>query len=210
MAHDSALDHYLVTFNGADLASTPLDPDVPAEANGPVFFNELEIYGVWLDGDGSLLYADAVQLSTTGPPGDPEYDAFKPALAHAAGPGEFVVVWTADREDLGRDQVDFAGREQTIYEVEIFGQRILEPPPPPPPPTTTTTTATTTVLESSVVGSTVVTLTSTPATTPEAAPGGDDSGGGGSAGLIVVVAIAVVVVFGGGVVLARRGRSVSG
>ncbi|MDX1547963.1 MAG: T9SS type A sorting domain-containing protein [Rhodothermales bacterium] len=93
VAYDRRHGHYLTVWRG-------VEADAPGAA---------EIFGQRLDAAG-VPAGDVLRLSTTGPDGDPAFDAHHPAVAADPARGAFFVVWEGD------PVVDGA--------FEVFGRRL--------------------------------------------------------------------------------------
>jgi hypothetical protein len=100
VAYNPTQDEYLVVWQGDDYTDT-------------IFEIEYEIYGQLVASNGIQINGD-FRLSDTGPNGDPDYDAYDPAVAYNSTEGEYLVVWSGD--DNTGSLVD--------EEFEIFGQRV--------------------------------------------------------------------------------------
>jgi hypothetical protein len=97
IAHDPALDRYLVVWSG---------DGGPGHAN-----NEMEIWGQMLAGDGSALGSE-IEISAMGPPNDDDFDAMAPAVAFNPLDGEYLVVWYGDTlaGGLGDNELEIWGQ----------------------------------------------------------------------------------------------------
>ena len=78
-----------------------------------------EIYAQLLDGSGAAVGADDLRVSTTGPGGDPDYDAFQAMVVSHERAAEFLVSWYGDVEDPG-----LAENENEIYARPLTGNGV--------------------------------------------------------------------------------------
>jgi hypothetical protein len=102
VAYNSTEDEYLVVWQGED--------GVP-----PLVPGEWEIFCQRLDAsNGDEVGIDDLRLSQAGPAGDPDYDAYRPAVAYNSTDSEYLVVWT---------DCDSSGG-LPCGESEIHGQRV--------------------------------------------------------------------------------------
>ena len=100
LAYHLNADEFLVVWSGDD------------HENGLVE-GELEIFGQRIRaGDGVAVGPNDFRISHSGPDGDPNYDAFSPAVASFPGTNQYLVVW--DGESQLAPYVD--------GEAEVFGQ----------------------------------------------------------------------------------------
>jgi Ca2+-binding RTX toxin-like protein len=95
IAYNSKANEYLVSWQADDL---PTD-------------NEFEIFGQRLDAAGVEVGANDFRISETETDGDPNREAFDPAIAYNPAADEYLVSW-------------FADGLPTDNEFEIFGQRL--------------------------------------------------------------------------------------
>ncbi len=103
VAYNSGDDEYLVVWSGSDNV-------------GGLVAQELEIFGQRLDAaTGAAQGANDFRISDLGGSGNTNYGASRPAVAYAAGLGQYLVVWQGD-DNVG-GLID--------NEIEIFGQRLL-------------------------------------------------------------------------------------
>ena len=81
---------------------------------------ELEIFGQILDADGNGLSAE-FRISDMGPEGDPNYNAFNPAVSWNSTNNEYLVVWEGDNTSigLGVDELNNDGFE-LVVDIQIF------------------------------------------------------------------------------------------
>jgi len=100
LAYNGTEDQYLVVW-AADEDGAGLVDD------------EFEIYGQLLAANGTML-GPRFRISSTGPDGDPDFDALNPAVVHNPYATEYLVVWQGD--GFGDPPADNA--------VEILGRRI--------------------------------------------------------------------------------------
>jgi hypothetical protein len=102
VAYNSAGNEYLVVWHG--------DDDAGSLAN-----NEYEIFGQRVNAaTGAEVGANDFRLSDMGPDGNPNYQAYYPAVAYNGTNDEYLVVWRGDDNTGGL----------VYYEFEIFGQRV--------------------------------------------------------------------------------------
>jgi hypothetical protein len=102
VAYNSARNEYLVVWYATD--NTP-----------PLVVQEYEIYGQRVDGaTGAEVGPDDFRLSDMGPDGNPNYDAFLPAVAYNSAQKEYLVVWYGDDDTAPLVDEEF----------EVFGQRV--------------------------------------------------------------------------------------
>ncbi len=101
VAHNNVSNQYLVVWQGDD-------------SSGRLADGEMEIFAQRLEGATGFEIEADFRLSAMGPDGDPNYDAFSPAVAHNSADNEYLVVWHGD-ESAGGGAND---------EYEIYGQRI--------------------------------------------------------------------------------------
>jgi hypothetical protein len=92
---------YLVVWHGDDTSGGLVD-------------EEREIFGQRVAGTTGFPVGTNFRISNMGPDGDPDYDAFNPAVAYNHPNNQYLVVWEGD--DDGGGLVD--------DEFEIFGQRL--------------------------------------------------------------------------------------
>ncbi len=100
IAFNAIEDEYLVVWSGDD--NTP-----------PLVNDELEIFGRRVDGLTGAFPGNIFRISDMGPDGDPNYDAFVPAVAFNSRDNQYLVVW--DGDDNTAPLVDSEG--------EVFGRR---------------------------------------------------------------------------------------
>jgi hypothetical protein len=101
VAYNPIEDAYVVVWHGDD-------------DDGSLMDNELEIFGQRVAGATGMEIGGDVRLSDMGPDGDPDYDAFSPAVAYNPTQDAYLVVWSGE-DDTGL-LVD--------NEAEIFGQLV--------------------------------------------------------------------------------------
>ena len=101
VAYNSAADEYLVVWHGDDNTA-------------PLVDGEYEIFGQRVEANTGSEIGSDLRLSDMGPNGDPNYDAWVPAVAYNSTADEYLVVWHGD--DDNAPLVD--------GELEIFGQRV--------------------------------------------------------------------------------------
>ena len=100
LAYNGTTDQYLVVW-AADAGGAALADD------------EFEIYGQLLAADGAAV-GSHFRISSTGPDGDPDFDALNPVVVHNPDAAEYLVVWQGDGD--GDPPADNA--------VQISGRRI--------------------------------------------------------------------------------------
>jgi len=103
ITYNPTTNQYLVVWSGDGLAAD----------------EEFEIFAQPLSADGAEIGAD-LRVSNAGTDGDPEREAFSPALASNPTANEYLVSWVGDGL-------------ATNDEYEIFGRRLAEPIPPMTP-----------------------------------------------------------------------------
>ncbi len=101
VAYNASNNEYLVVWRGDDNTGSLVD-------------EENEIYGQRVNGATGAEIGSDIRLSDMGPDGDPDFDAFDPAVAYNASNNEYLVVWRGD--DNTGSLVD--------GEREIYGQRV--------------------------------------------------------------------------------------
>jgi hypothetical protein len=102
VAYNGVNNEYLVVWRGDD-------------NTGTLVGGEVEIFGQRLNaGTGAEVGANDFRISHMGPDGDPNFDAFDPAVAYNPTNNEYLVVWRGD--DNTGALVD--------NEQEVFGQRL--------------------------------------------------------------------------------------
>lgn len=101
VVHLSPQDQYLVVWYGEDNVGGLVD-------------NEFEIFGQFLQNDGTEIGSNDFRISDMGPNGNTNFDAFNPAVVYNPTASEVLVVWHGD------DNEGTLGDE----EHEVFGQRI--------------------------------------------------------------------------------------
>jgi hypothetical protein len=97
VAYNSRDNEYLVVWRGED-------------DTAPLKDLEFEVFGQRLSAATGALLGGAARLSDMGPPGDPRFQAFNPAVAYNGARNEYLVAWEGDKT--------------TDEEIEIFGQRV--------------------------------------------------------------------------------------
>ncbi len=101
VAFNSSANQYLIAWAGED-------------NTGFLVNGEFEIYGQLLSGVGSAIGPNDFRISDMGTDGDPNFDAFAPAVAYDPFGNQYLVVWE------GEDNV----APLVAGEFEIFAQRI--------------------------------------------------------------------------------------
>ena len=94
VAYSSTADAFLVVWSADDTNFGTAD-------------NELEIFGRWVSAnsdDDSPVVGDTFRISTQGVDGDAAVDGRQPAIVYAAGPDQFLVVWSGDLT-AGNDEI---------------------------------------------------------------------------------------------------------
>ena len=101
VAYNSAANEYLVVWHGDDNTGLLVD-------------GEYEIFGQRIEANTGVEIGSDLRLSDMGPAGNPDYDAWVPAVAYNSAENEYLVVWHGD--DNTAPLVN--------NELEIFGQRV--------------------------------------------------------------------------------------
>ena len=101
VVHITAPDLYLVVWFGEDNVDGLVD-------------GEFEIFGQFLQNDGTEISTNDFRISNMGPDGDTNFDAYNPAAVYNMTENEILVVWHGDDTEGTLADEEF----------EIFGQRI--------------------------------------------------------------------------------------
>jgi hypothetical protein len=72
--------------------------------------NKFEIFGQFVDRDGTPVGENDFKISTQGPAADPDYECKEPAVAWNPNKDEFMVIWSGSRYDKDNEQ-------------EVYGRR---------------------------------------------------------------------------------------
>src|SRR5262249_14743893 len=91
VAYNGAANEYLVVWSSDDVKD-----------------GEFEVYGQRVSAATAALLGNKIRISDMGPDGDPNFDAFSPAVAYNSRANEYLVVWEGD--------------DTTNEEYEIYGQ----------------------------------------------------------------------------------------
>lgn len=91
-AHNSSNNQYLIVWSGDDTAT--------GMAN-----NEFEIFGQRLNASLGGVGPNDFRISAMGPSGDPDYDAYDPAIAYNAQDDQYLVVWEGTDMGVGVWQI---------------------------------------------------------------------------------------------------------
>jgi len=102
VAYNSARNEYLVVWSADDNAGGQVDGEFE------IFFQRVDA------ATGAELPGNDVRITGMGPPSDPAFDAYTPAVAYNSTDNEYLVVWWGDDDSDGLVE----------GEAEIFGQRL--------------------------------------------------------------------------------------